>query len=160
MYARNGISMVRAIDHVTIVVSDLDRSVDFYTRVLDFKKTGSAHLEGKWIESVVGLKGVKAEVAYLELNKDNPRLELLCFQSPKSKAVAANSIASTIGMRHLAFRVKDIGEMKKRLEEAGAKVVGDPAAVPLDVDSGDSRRKVLFYFLDPDGVLLELAQYT
>jgi len=160
MDGRKGIFMVRAIDHVTIVVSDLDRSVDFYTRVLGLKKSGSARLEGKWIESVVGLKGVRAEVAYLEVNKNNPRLELLCFQSPKSKAVAANSIASTIGMRHLAFRVNDIVEMKKRLEEAGAKVVHDPVVVPPDVDSGDSGRKVLFYFLDPDRVLLELAQYT
>ena len=57
--------MPLAIDHINIVVSDLERSVRFYTELLGFKESKRAHLEGEWIESIVGLKGVVADVVFI-----------------------------------------------------------------------------------------------
>ncbi|HKQ32343.1 MAG TPA: VOC family protein, partial [Thermodesulfobacteriota bacterium] len=47
--------MPLAIDHINIVVSDLEKSVRFYTELLGFIESKRAHLEGDWIESIVGL---------------------------------------------------------------------------------------------------------
>src|SRR4051812_30866331 len=57
--------MIRGVDHINIVVADLDRSVTFYTEVLGFTKTKEAHLEGEWIDRIVGLRGVKGRVVFV-----------------------------------------------------------------------------------------------
>ena len=75
--------MIKAIDHINIVVSDLESSVKFYTELLGFKEIRRAHLEGAWIESVVGLKGVNADVAYIVAPAGEPRIELLCYNAPQ-----------------------------------------------------------------------------
>lgn len=151
--------MIRAVDHINLVVSDLKRSVKFYTELLGFKELKRARLEGEWIESIIGLKDVRATVVYVVAPAGDPRLELLCFDSPPGKAILANSLANTLGLRHIALRVEDIHAVVKQLKEAGVKVFSDPVAVPNGVITHDAGRKILCYFLDPDGVLLELAEY-
>ena len=151
--------MIHAVDHINLVVSDLKRSVEFYTELLGFKEIKRAHLEGEWIESIIGLKDVRANVVYIVAPAGEPRLELLCFDSPCGEAIPANSLANTPGLRHIALRVEDIHATVKSLTEAGVKIVGEPVAVPTDVITHDAGHKVLCYFLDPDGTLLELAEY-
>ena len=151
--------MIRALNHINLVVSNLERSVQFYTTLLGFKEVRRAHLEGKWIESIVGLKGVRAEVVYLLAPAGEPRLELLYYESPRGKSIQANSLANTIGLRHIAFQVEDIHKVVKRLKEAGVTILSEPVAVPASSIKHDAGRKTLCYFLDPDGVLLELAEY-
>ncbi|OHB94024.1 MAG: hypothetical protein A2Z57_01035, partial [Planctomycetes bacterium RIFCSPHIGHO2_12_39_6] len=103
--------MIHAVDHINLVVSDLERSVQFYTKLLGFRETKRAHLEGKWIETIVGLKGISADVVYIMAPAGEPRLELLCYKSPKGEAIPVNSLANTIGLRHIAMRVDDIHTM-------------------------------------------------
>jgi catechol 2,3-dioxygenase-like lactoylglutathione lyase family enzyme len=147
------------VDHINIVVSDLERSVAFYTEVLGFSETRRATLEGAWVEKIVGLEGVHAKVAYVVAPGGEPRLELLQYVSPKGETIAACSTPNTLGLRHIAFRVEDIEATCAKLRESGAKVFSDPVIVPAGVVSHDAGEKVLCYFLDPDGVLLELAEY-
>ncbi len=152
--------LISTIDHINLVVSNLERSVRFYTELLGFKEVRRAHLEGEWIESIIELKGVRANVVYIVAPAGEPRLELLCFDSPKGEAIPANSIANTIGIRHIALRVKDIHATAKRLKEAGVQVIGKTVEVPTSVVTHDAGHKILCYFLDPDGILLELAEYV
>ena len=77
--------MIQSIDHINIVVSDLERSVRFYTELLGFLESRRAHLEGDWIESIVGLKGVAADVAFILAPAGEPRIELLCYKTPGAK---------------------------------------------------------------------------
>jgi len=137
--------MIRAIDHINIVVADLDRSVKFYTEVLGFAKTKEAFLEGDWIERIVGLRGVRARVAYVV--------------APAGGAVAANSRANTVGLRHLALRVENMTAMTAWLRGAGVTLFSEPVRVPAGVVQHEAGEKTLVYFLDPDGVILELAEY-
>ncbi|MEO7411720.1 MAG: VOC family protein, partial [Opitutaceae bacterium] len=69
--------MIRSIDHINLVVADLARSVKFYTEVLGFRKTHDVVMEGEWIERIIGLKGVKGLVAFVEPPEGGLRLELL-----------------------------------------------------------------------------------
>jgi glyoxylase I family protein len=151
--------MIRAIDHINIVVTDLARSVKFYTEVLGFVKTREAYLEGEWIERIVGLRGVRGRVAYVVAPAGEPRLELLCYEAPRGVSVAENSRANTVGLRHIALRVDDMAATVARLRAAGAEIFGEPVRVPGGVVKHDAGEKTLVYFLDPDGVILELAEY-
>ena len=151
--------MIHAIDHINLVVSNLEQSVRFYTELLGFKEVRRAHLEGEWIDSIVGLKGISADVVYLLAPAGEPRLELLCYKHPQGKEIPANSLANTIGLRHIALRVNDIQTAVKRLKEANVKVISAPVAVPTNTITHEAGHKSLCYFLDPDGILLELAEY-
>ncbi len=151
--------MIRAIDHINIVVTDLARSVKFYTEVLGFVKTKEAYLEGEWIERIVGLRGVRGRVAYVVAPAGEPRIELLCYESPPGEDPAVNRRANTVGLRHIALRVDDMAATVARLRAAGAEVFGEPVRVPGGVVQHDAGEKTLVYFLDPDGVILELAEY-
>lgn len=151
--------MIHAIDHINLVVSNLERSVQFYTELLGFKEIRRAHLEGDWIESIVGIKDIHADVVYIVAPAGEPRLELLCYTSPQGEIIPMHSLANTIGLRHIAFQVDDVHTAARRLKEAGVKVISEPVAVPTSIVTHDAGHKILCYFLDPDGILLELAEY-
>ena len=151
--------MIRGIDHINLVVSDLERSVRFYCDVLGFRKTADVRMEGEWIEAVVGLRGVKGLVAFVEPPGGGMRIELLQYVAPVGVVLPENSRANTRGLRHLAFRVDDIQGMTAKLRAAGVTLFSDPVLVPAGVVKFAAGDKTLLYFLDPDGVILELAQY-
>ncbi|MBI5768286.1 MAG: VOC family protein [Verrucomicrobia bacterium] len=152
--------MIRAIDHVNLVVADLARSVKFYTEVLGFVKTADVHMKGDWIEKIIGLRGVEGLVAFVELpGGGGPRIELLHYVTPAGVALPENSRANTPGVRHIAFRVDDIAGMAARLRAAGVTLFSEPVTVPQGIVKFAAGDKSLLYFLDPDGVILELAEY-
>jgi len=151
--------VIVSVDHINLVVSDLERSVDFYTNVLGFRETQRAELEGEWIETIIGLETVKASVAYVVSPAGQPRLELLQYHSPIGDGFQANSIPNTLGLRHLALSVDNIDSAVQRLREAGTELLSRPVVVPTDVIQHSTGQKILCYFHDPDGVLLELTEY-
>lgn len=152
--------MIRAIDHLNIVVADLGRSVRFYCEVLGFVKTADVHMTGAWIEQIVGLRGVEGLVAFVELpGGGGPRIELLQYVTPAGRAWPGNSRANTPGLRHLALRVDDIGAMAAKLRAAGVTLFSEPVRVPQGIVKFAAGEKTLLYFLDPDGVIVELAEY-
>lgn len=151
--------MIRAIDHINIVVPDLEPAVRFYCDVLGFTKTKEAHLEGEWIDRIVGLTGVKARAAFIVAPAGEPRIELLCYDAPAGTARAENSRPNTAGLRHIALRVDDMNATIARLRAAGVTPFSEPVRVPAGVVQHDAGEKVLVYFLDPNGVILELAEY-
>ncbi len=152
--------MIQGIDHLNVVVTDMDRSLKFYCGVLGFAKTKEAQLSGEWIERIVGLKAVRAHALFVEAPRGGPRIELLKYEAPTGVALAENSRANTIGLRHFALRVSDIVAMVAKLRAAGVEVFSDPVLVPSGVVEFEAgARKTLVYFLDPDGVIIELAEY-
>lgn len=151
--------MIKAVDHINIVVSDIQKSVKFYTEILGFEIIRSAHLEGEWIDKIVGLKSVRAEVVYIRAPEGEPRLELLCYKNPKGLRLKNNSIPNTIGLRHIAFQVDNIDGIVKRLKKLGVFLFAEPVKVPVGTIEHDAGEKTLLYFTDPDGVILECAEY-
>ena len=151
--------MIRGVDHINIVVTDLARSERFYTELLGFTKTKEAYLEGEWIDRIVGLVGVKARAVFIVAPAGEPRIELLEYAAPRGGAAAQTSQANTVGLRHIALRVDDMAGTVARLRAAGVTLFSEPVRVPAGVVQHDDGEKTLVYFLDPDGVILELAEY-
>ncbi len=152
--------MINKIDHINIIVSNLEKSVKFYTEILGFKEIRRAKLKGYWIEQVVGLENVEAEVSYIIASEGELRIELLHYFAPKGEKVEYNSIANTIGIRHVAFQVKNIYDFVEMLKNKGVKFISKPVEVPISTIKHDDGHKILCYFHDPDGVILELAEYV
>jgi glyoxylase I family protein len=144
------------IDHVNIVVADLERSLAFYVDLLGMKRTFAAPLTGDWIATLSGLPEASARCAFCELPGGGTRLELLEYQIPFGAAFPENSLPHTLGVRHFALEVDDLDAWHTRLSEAGVHFVSAPVTVPFVVGGN---RKRLCYCHDPDGGLVELASY-
>jgi catechol 2,3-dioxygenase-like lactoylglutathione lyase family enzyme len=152
--------VLQGLDHVNVVVTDLTGMVRFYTIVLGMKLTKHAHISGKWIDAVVGLEDVRAEVVYLE-PPSGPRLELIRYVSPPAVPLAEPGRPNLRGLRHIAFLVKDLDAYVQRLQQAGVRLVGPIQQVPDEqVTYSGGVRKRLVYFYDPEGNLLELCEYA
>ena len=143
--------MLRSIDHVNIVVSDIRRSTKFFC-ALGFAVQHEGELEGEWISKIVGLDNVRARFASLELPGAETKLELIQYHSPTSPNDSEGGMAHKLGIRHIAFRVDDLDSIHAKLCDMGIEFLSD-------VQSYEPTRKKLVYFYGPEGILLELAQY-
>jgi len=152
---------LKRIDHVNIVVTNLERSKAFYGAILGLKVVFEAELSGPWISRVTGVEDVKAQYVILEPPEGGCRIELIEYEKPEG--ITSNSISevNATGLRHLAFQVENIDEVVDRLTAKGVKFNSDPVAVSSAVASAPKAKgKKLCYFRDPDGVILEIAEYT
>ena len=107
----------------------------------------------------MNLDNVKAEVAFVTSPEGGARIELLRFERPKGKPHIPNSLPHTPGLRHIALKIKNIEDVISRLADAGISILSPPIRVPHEVVKRTTANKALCYFLDPDGVLVELAEY-
>jgi catechol 2,3-dioxygenase-like lactoylglutathione lyase family enzyme len=71
-------------EHVGIVVDDLAAATEFFVE-LGLVLQGEGPVEGRWVDRVVGLEGVRADIAMMQAPDGNGRLELTKFHSPSSQ---------------------------------------------------------------------------
>jgi len=142
--------MIARIDHLNIVVSDLDAAKEFFF-LLGFTEGINSVLEAAFLEKVTGILGARGRFVALHHPGSDLSIELLKFE-PGSVGDGGNGRADLIGMRHLAFAVTDIEAEVRRLEGHGVKFIGP-------VQTWEKTGKKLVYFHGPDGILLEFAQY-
>jgi len=145
------------LDHVNIVVADLERAARFYEHVFGWRRGFSATLRGEWIERVSGLSAVQGDCLFLVSPDGGARLELLRYVSPSGAHLTENSRANTLGVRHIAFEVDDLELTLSKVRELGIEPLSPPVEVPFRV--GNLGAKRLAYFHDFDGVLVEAAAY-
>jgi glyoxylase I family protein len=145
------------INHLNLVVADMERSLGFYVGLLGMRQTFELTLEGAWIESVVGLPGAVARCVFVQPVGGGCRLELLHYLEPRGLALPENSLANTLGLRHFALDVADLDTEHARLVEAGVTFVSPPVTVPFRLIDGIQKR--LCYCHDPDGVIVELCEH-
>src|SRR3954468_8840866 len=148
------------IDHVNIVVTDLDRMVTFYRDALGLRETKRVTITGAWVAATVGLPQVHADVVYLDF-PSGPRIELIRYNQPGGEELTGTDRPNAAGLRHIAFRVDDIDDAVTRLRGAGVTFLSDGVQQVPDtqVTYAGGIRKRLIYFLDPERNLLELCEY-
>jgi len=138
---------IQRMDHVGVVVDDLAAATAFFIE-LGLELEGEASVEGT--DRIVGLDGVRADIAFLRTPDGHGRLELTKFHTPTATSAEPNAPANTPGIRHLTFAVEDIEDVLARLRAHGAKLVG--ALEQYE----DSYR--LCYVRGPQGIIIELAE--
>lgn len=150
------------LDHVNIVVSDMDRSVAFYTR-LGLTKSLDTIISGAWIANLMGIRddNLRARVTFMEPGDGAARLEMIQYLTLPGDSAALNSHSNTIGVRHFALVVDDIVRTYHDLLAQGVVFFSEPQEVTGNKEvAARIGRKWMVYLLDPDGVIVELAQYT
>ena len=140
---------IQRMDHVGIVVDDLADAVEFFVE-LGLELQGEAPVEGDWVDRIVGLEGIRAQIAMLQTPDGHGRLELTKFHTPSTVGGYQRARANASGIRHVAFAVDDIDAVLARLRSRGAELVGELGRYQ------DSYR--LCYIRGPEGIIVELAE--
>jgi catechol 2,3-dioxygenase-like lactoylglutathione lyase family enzyme len=137
------------LDNVGIVVDDLKAAIAFFVE-LGLELEGEATVEGQSVDRIVGLDGVRSDIAMLRTPDGHSRLELTKFQTPPATTVEPNAPVNTLGIRRIMFAVEDIEDVLARLQARGAELVGEV------VRYEDSYR--LCYVRGPEGIIVALAE--
>src|SRR5882757_114132 len=140
---------IQRMDHVGVVVDDLAAATAFFVE-LGLERQGEGTVEGGWADRIVGLEGVRSELAMMETPDGHGRVELVKFHAPSGPSGDRNAPANAPGIRHLTFAVDDLDAVLARLRAHGAELVGDVE------DYEDIYR--LCYIRGPEGIIIELAE--
>jgi catechol 2,3-dioxygenase-like lactoylglutathione lyase family enzyme len=148
--------LVKAVDSIGMTVSDLDRSVEFYTKVLTFEKVSQAEVDGEAYEHLEGVFGLRMRTARLRLGEEF--LELTEFLAPRGRPAPADSRSNDHWFQHVAIIVSDMDRAYARLREFKVEHASSgPQRLPdWNRNAGGIRA---FYFRDPDGHPLEILWF-
>jgi catechol 2,3-dioxygenase-like lactoylglutathione lyase family enzyme len=144
--------IARGLDHVSVTVADLKRSLAFYHRLLGVPMLGRGEDNGPPIAGPTGPKASRFRYADLDLGQ-RQILELLQYMSPKKKPVHRSVYAP--GSGHIGIRVSDLNAAVRRLRRAGVRTWFDP--LRLDSPSWWAGARIV-YVSDPDGTAIELVE--
>jgi catechol 2,3-dioxygenase-like lactoylglutathione lyase family enzyme len=136
-------------DNVGIVVDDLAAAIAFFVE-LGLELEGETTVEGQSVDRVVGLDGVRSDIAMLRTPDGHSRLELSKFHTPPATTAQPNAPVNTLGMGRIMFAVDDIDDVLGRLQARGAELVGEV------VQYDDTYR--LCYVRGPEGIVVALAE--
>lgn len=137
-------------DNVLIVVNDLKAAIAFFTE-LGLELEGEATVEGQHVDRLIGLDGVRSNIASLRTPDGHGRIELDTFHAPTAvRTEPEDAPVNTLGIRRIMFAVDDIEDVLVRLQAHGAELVGEV------VQYQDSYR--LCYVRGPEGIMVALAE--
>src|SRR5438309_9225996 len=141
---------IRRMDNVGIVVDDLAAAIAFFVE-LGPELEGETMVEGRWVDRVVGLSGVRSDIALMRTPDGHSRVELTKFHTPPAvKAEPVSAPANTLGIRRIMFAVDDIDDVVARLRSHCAELVGEIAQYE------DIYR--LCFLRGPEGIIIGLAE--
>lgn len=130
--------MIERIDHTALVVSDMARSIDFYTGTLGFRIVKELEFQGR-------------RLVMIALGND-PASKIELIRYDETDLSAAVPVERTpLGLRHLAFHVDNVAAAYQFLVEAGVEMEPNP---PFQRPDGPA----IAFGRDPDGVLLEFSE--
>ncbi len=149
-------SLVTAVDSIGLTVSDLDRSVEFYSKVLSFEKVSETEVAGPEYEHLEGVFGLRMRTARMRLGDEF--IELTEVLAPRGRPAPSDSRANDRWFQHIAIITTDMDRAYKWLREN--KVIhasSGPQRLPdWNRNAGGIQA---FYFRDPDGHFLEILSF-
>ena len=141
---------LRRMDNVLIVVEDLEAAKAFFIE-LDMELEGETQVEGEWADRVVGLDGVRADIAMMRTPDGHNRVELSRFHTPPAvRAEPEDAPTNALGIRRIMFTVDNIDDVVARLRNHGAELLDEIAQYE------DSYR--LCFLRGPEGIIIGLAE--
>jgi catechol 2,3-dioxygenase-like lactoylglutathione lyase family enzyme len=147
---------VSRVDSVSISVSDLQRSVEFYRDVLGFREVAEREQSGNDMEHMFGVFGMRVRVERMQLGEEF--IELTQFLAPRGRPMPADTRANDGWFQHVAIIVSDIEKGYSRLRSFKVEQASTgPQRLPdWNPNAGGIKA---YYFRDPDGNFLELLEF-
>lgn len=127
--------MIRRIEHTTITVGDLQRSLDFYTGQLGFR-----------VDREMWIPESQLRIVFLKLGET----ELELFGVRETTGASISDENEVVGYKHICLLVDSVDEEYARLSRAG---------VPFRIPPTDVQSVRIAFLKDPDGIDIELLQY-
>src|SRR5438045_7816036 len=116
---------IQRMDNVLIVVDDLDAAKSFFIE-LGLELEGETQVEGPSVDSLIGLKDVRATLALMRTRDGHGRIELDKFHTPKAiRFGPVDAPVNALGIRRIMFAVEDIDAVVARLLAHGAELIGE-----------------------------------
>ena len=141
---------VLRMDNVLIVVDDLEAAIAFFLE-LGLELEGETTVEGPTVDRLVGLDGVRSDIASMRTPDGHGRLELDKFHTPTAVRPEPESAPlNALGIRRIMFAVDNIDDVLARLQTRGAELIGEV------VQFENSYR--LCYVRGPEGIIVALAE--
>jgi len=139
-----------------MTVSDIDRSIAFYSQVLSFAKVSDLELNGSEYEHLEGVFGLRMHVVRMRLGSEF--IELTEYLAPRGRPVPPDSRSNDGWFQHIAIITSDIDRAYRWLRQNRVRQVSSgPQLLPEYIRSAAGIRA--FYFEDPDAHPLEILQY-
>lgn len=149
--------MLSGVFHFSFTVSDIERSKDFYGRILGLHLVHEMRHNHPYTSRQTGFPNADLLVAAflvpgVQPSSSTHALELVQYLNPPGTRLDTRT--NNVGAAHLAFTVDDIHDEYERLAGEGV-VFRSP---PVPIEAGVNRGGYTAYFEDPDAITLELVQ--
>ena len=148
--------LVGRVDAVGLTVSDMDRSIEFYSKVLSFEKVSDVEVAGEDYERLQGVFGLRMRVVRMRL--DEEFIELTEYLAPKGRPVPVDSRSNDRWFQHVAIIT---GDMEKAYAWLRQNKVEHASTGPQRLPDWNKNAGGIkaFYFKDPDKHSLEILQF-
>jgi lactoylglutathione lyase len=151
------VAMIQGLWHVSFTVSDLVRSVQWYCDVLGLEYVRGQVQANEYTARLVGFADVHLKVAQLRvpgmgIPRSLHQIELIEYVQPRGEPIPLDTNRAGVG--HWAFQVDDLRAEYARMVALGVQFKSEPNEITAGVNKGGWA----VYFLDPDGITLEMVQ--
>ena len=148
--------LIKSVESVGMTVSDVDRSVDFNSKVLSFEKVSDVEVHGTEYERLQGLFGLRMRVVRMGLGEE--LIELTEYLAPKGRPIPVDSRSNDQWFQHIAIVVSDMDKAYQQLRSHKVRHASTgPQTIPASNKAAAGIRA--FYFKDPDGHNLEIIYF-
>ena len=154
--AQQSSPVVTAVDSVGFTVSDMDRSVEFFSKVLTFEKISDVEVAGTDYERLQGVFGLRMRVVRLRLGDEF--IELTEYLAPRGRPVPVDFRSNDLWFQHIAIIVSDMDRAYAWLRQHKVQHASTgPQLLPKTIPGAAGIRA--FYFRDHDGHHLEILSF-
>jgi catechol 2,3-dioxygenase-like lactoylglutathione lyase family enzyme len=148
--------LVKSVETVGMTVSDVDRSVEFFVKVLGFEQVSDVEVHGAEYEKLQGVFGARTRVVRMKLGEEV--IELTEYLAPEGRPIPSGSRSNDHWFQHIAVVVSD---MDKAYQQLRAHKVRHASTGPQTIPASNKAAAGIraFYFNDPDGHNLEIIYF-
>src|SRR6266540_5281972 len=144
-----------AVESIGMTVSDMDRSVEFYS-ALTFQKVSDIEVLGEQYEHLEGVFGARMRIVRMQLG--NEYVDLTQYLAPPGRLIPADSRSNDLWFQHIAIVVRDMDQAFDKLRALKVQFVSTgPQTLPPSIKAAAGIKA--FYFRDPDGHNLEIIYF-
>ena len=140
---------VKSFDHIGITVADLDLVADFFVG-LGLEVEGRTYVEGEFLDTVCGIPDARTEILMLTVPGGGTSVELSSFVRPAHEPGQPTAMATTPGLRSVAFVVDDVDAVVAEVAEQG-----------YGLDGGVGEHEGVWkmaYVRGPEGIIVAIAE--
>jgi catechol 2,3-dioxygenase-like lactoylglutathione lyase family enzyme len=148
--------LVSGVDAIGITVSDMDRAVTFYSKVLTFEKVSDIEVAGDIYEHLEGVFGARMRVVRMKLGDES--IELTEYIAPKGRPIPVDSRSNDRWFQHIAVIVSDMDKAYAWLRQNKVEFASSGPQL-LPEWNKNAAGISAFYFKDPDEHPVEILHF-